>query len=54
MVTVIKKGFDTKEVEKALSKVKNRKSFDAQKYCSAIKMKKDSLVIQRGMRNEWE
>lgn len=54
MVTVIRKGSDTKEVEKALSKVKNKKSFDAQKYCGALKIKEDPLVIQRGMRNEWE
>lgn len=54
MVTVIKKGSDKKEVEKALSKVRNKKSFDAQKYCGAIKIEQDPLVIQRAMRNEWE
>ena len=54
MVTIIKKGSDTKEVEKALSKVKSKKIFDAQRYCGILKLKKDPLVIQKEMRNEWE
>ncbi|WP_191321887.1 hypothetical protein [Algoriphagus aquimarinus] len=54
MVTVIKKGSDKKEVEKALSKAKSKKNFDAHKYCGSLTLKKDPLAIQKVMRNEWE
>lgn len=54
MVTILKKGSDTKEVEKSLAKVKNNKGFDSQKYCGALKIKKDPIAIQKRMRNEWE
>ena len=54
MVTIIKKGSDKKEIEKALSKVKSKKQFDAYKYCGTLKLKEDALAIQKRMRNEWE
>ncbi|RAI94934.1 hypothetical protein [Algoriphagus yeomjeoni] len=54
MVTVIKKGSDKKEIEKALSKAKSKKNFDAQKYCGALNLKEDPQVIQKAMRNEWK
>jgi hypothetical protein len=54
MVTVIKKGSDRKEIEKALSKIKSKRKFDAYKYCGTVKLKEDPLEIQKKMRNEWE
>lgn len=54
MVTVIKKGSDKKEIEKALSNLKSKKRFDAYKYCGAVKLQEDPLEIQKRMRDEWE
>lgn len=54
MVTVIKKGADKEEIEKALSNMKGKKKFDAYKYCGAIKLNEDPLEIQKRMRDEWE
>ncbi len=54
MVTVIKKGFNKKELEKALTNLKSKKKFDAYKYCGVIKLKEDPLKIQNRMRDEWE
>jgi hypothetical protein len=54
MITILKKGSDTKEIEKSLSRLKNKKSFDSQKYCGVLKIKKDPIVVQKSMRNEWE
>jgi hypothetical protein len=53
MVTVIKKGSDKKEIEKAVSKLKCSKSFNAHKYCGTVKLKEDPLQIQKRMRDEW-
>ncbi|MBF9252424.1 hypothetical protein I2I11_03880 [Pontibacter sp. 172403-2] len=54
MVTVIKKGTDKKEIEKALSNLKSTKRFDAYKYCGTVKLKEYPLAIQKKMRDEWE
>jgi hypothetical protein len=54
MVTVIKKGSDRKEIEKALSKIKSKRKFNAYKYCGTVKLKEDPLEIQKKMRDEWE
>jgi len=54
MVVVLKKGSNKKEIEKALAKVKNKKKFDAYKYCGTVKLKEDPLEIQKKMRDEWE
>jgi hypothetical protein len=53
MVTIIKKGSDRKEIEKALSKLKSRKQFDAYKYCGTVQLEEDPLVIQKKLRDEW-
>lgn len=53
MVTVIKKGANKEELEKALSKLEKAKKFDAYKYCGVIKLKEDPLEIQKKMRDEW-
>ncbi|SFU08194.1 hypothetical protein SAMN04489724_3783 [Algoriphagus locisalis] len=54
MITVIKKGSDKRMVEKALSRVKIKKNFDAQKYCGALNLKEDPQVIQKALRDEWK
>lgn len=54
MVVVLKKGSDRKEIEKALSKVKSKRKFDAYKYCGTVTLKKDPLEIQKEMRDEWK
>ncbi len=54
MVTVIKKGSDKKKIEKALSKIKGKKKFDAYKYCGTVKLKEEPLEIQKKMRHQWE
>ena len=53
MVTEIKKGSDKKEIEKALSRVKSKRKFDAYKYCGTVKLKEDPLEIQKKMSDEW-
>ena len=54
MVTVIKKGTDKKEIEKAISNFKSAKKFDAYKHCGTIKLREEPLEIQKKMRDEWE
>ena len=55
MVTIIKKGTNKKELEKAFSNLKkSERKFDAYKYCGTIKLKRDPLEIQERMRDEWE
>ena len=54
MVTIIKKGANNKEIEKALSNLKSSKKFDAFKHCGKIKLKEDPLDIQKRLRNEWD
>lgn len=53
MVTIIKKGTTKKNLTRLLQKIKSKKGFDAYKFCGAIKLGKDPLVIQKEMRNEW-
>lgn len=54
MVTVIKKGTNKEEIDKALSNLENPKKFDVYKYCGTIKLKEDPLDIQKKMRDEWK
>jgi len=54
MVTIIKKGTNKKDLEKAFSNLKSKKKFDAYKYCGTIKLNRDPLEIQERMRDEWE
>ena len=53
MVTVIKKGTDKIQLEKALANFKNAKKSDAYKFCGVITLKEDPLNIQRSLRDEW-
>jgi hypothetical protein len=34
--------------------VSNRKGFDANKFCGAIKLKEDPMDIQERLRDEWK
>ncbi|MEQ8927115.1 MAG: hypothetical protein RLO81_14945 [Fulvivirga sp.] len=54
MVTVIKKGTNKEIINKLLKKAFKTKGVDTHKYCGVIKLKEDSLVIQKRMRDEWE
>ncbi len=54
MVTIIKKGAGKKEIETALSSIKNSRGFDANKHCGVLNLKKDPMMIQKEMRDEWE
>jgi hypothetical protein len=54
MVTIIKKGANKKEMEKALSQLKSTKKFDAYKHSGKITLKEDPLALQKRMREEWE
>lgn len=55
MTTVIKKGSSIRTINKVLAKLlaKQDKGFDAKKFCGALKLKKDALLIQKDLRNEW-
>ncbi|OAZ02847.1 hypothetical protein [Flavobacterium succinicans] len=57
MTVIIKKNIDKKEFEEILTAFKeNKKSkgVDTSKHCGSIKLTKDSLIIQKELRNEWE
>jgi hypothetical protein len=54
MVTIIKKGTDKITIQKAFDSVITRKGMDAYKYCGKVKLEKDSLTIQKKLRDEWE
>lgn len=53
MVTIIKKGLSKKTLRERLSKIKIPRGLDAYKYCGVITLKKDALIIQKELRNEW-
>ena len=57
MTVIIKKNIDKKKIEKILTafkKNKKSKGVDTLKYCGSIKLSKDSLIIQKEIREEWE
>ena len=54
MVLVLKKGASKKDMEDISVKLRAIKGVDTRKYCGAIKLKEDPLVIQKQMRGEWE
>lgn len=45
-----KRGLATQKFNKAISS----KGVDTHKYCGVIKLKKDPLVIQKELRDEWK
>lgn len=54
MVTVIKKGTDKINIQKALESVRIQKGINAFQYCGKVKLEKEPLTIQKNLRNEWE
>lgn len=56
MTTIIKKGSSIRIINKVLAKLleKQQKGFDAKRFCGALKLEKDSLSIQKELRNEWQ
>ena len=57
MTVIIKKDIGKKEFEKiliAFKKNKKTNGVDTSKHCGSIKLNKDSLIIQKEMRDEWE
>ena len=57
MTVIIKKNIDKKEFEKILISFKDnkrRKGVNTSKHCGSIKLNKDSLIIQKEMRDEWK
>ena len=57
MTIVIKKNVGKKEFEKILDSFenkKNKKGVDTAKHCGSIQLSKDSLSIQKELRNEWQ
>jgi len=53
MVLVLKSNKDIKKVKEALADRQIKKGFDAKKFCGAIKVDEDALVIQKRLRDEW-
>ncbi|GEO05966.1 hypothetical protein AAE02nite_36300 [Adhaeribacter aerolatus] len=54
MITIIKKGADNINIQKALESVSIRKGVNAFKYCGKVNLEKEPLTIQKNLRNEWE
>jgi hypothetical protein len=54
MVTIIKKGANKLNIQKALDAVTLRKGMDASKYCGKVKLEKEPLTIQKNLRDEWK
>jgi len=56
MVTVLKQGATKRSIKKILEQLKKDlkpKGVDVYKYLGKIKLKKDALIIQKELRNEW-
>lgn len=55
MVLVLKKGATKKEIAEIRKKLEKLpvKGVDTKKYCGAIKLKEDPIVIQQKLRDEW-
>ncbi len=57
MLTVLKYGSDKKKIKSLLAHLKNQKTrtgIDAYKYCGAISLAEEPLLIQKELRDEWE
>ncbi|MFY0481754.1 hypothetical protein ACI6PS_04045 [Flavobacterium sp. PLA-1-15] len=54
MVLILKKGTNKSVIQEFLKTKSNKKGFDAGAFLGKIKLKKDPLVIQKQMRDEWE
>ncbi len=54
MAIVIKETTTRAKLDTLLKKINVKKGIDAKKYCGVIKLKEDSLDIQKKLRDEWE
>jgi hypothetical protein len=58
MTLILRKGASKEEIKKINTKLsksrKNKKGFDAFKYCGVIELTEDPLTIQKRLRDEWE
>ena len=54
MLIEIKKSTTKEQIAKLLKKIKFGKSFNAQKYCGALKWNIDGIEFQKQLRNEWD
>ncbi len=54
MIIEITKKTTKEQITKFLKKIKIGKSFNAQKYCGALKWDEDGLEYQKQLRNEWD
>jgi len=48
-----KKKINFKRVKELLAGRQSKKNFDAKKFCGALKVDEDALVIQKRLRDEW-
>jgi hypothetical protein len=53
MILTLKKGASKREMDEIHKKFQMKNGVNTKKYCGTIKLKKDPLVIQQQMRNEW-
>jgi hypothetical protein len=53
MVLILKNNKDVKKVKELLADYQNKRNFDAKKFCGALKVQEDGLVIQKRLRDEW-
>ncbi|MEY4703068.1 MAG: hypothetical protein RIR96_965 [Bacteroidota bacterium] len=54
MVYILKKGATKKEIESIEKRLHSKREINYSKYFGKIKLKKDPLVIQKELRNEWK
>lgn len=53
MVLILKSSKDIKKLKETLADRQIKKGFDAKKFCGALKVDEDALVIQKRLRDEW-
>jgi hypothetical protein len=53
MVLILKNAKDIKKIKESLADRTGKKNFDAKKFCGALKVDEDALVIQKRLRDEW-
>ena len=54
MVYVLKKGATKREIQTIEKRLHSRREADYSKHFGKIKLKNDSLSIQKDIRNEWK
>ncbi len=54
MVVEINNTGDIESVKKLLARKQLKKTFNARRFCGAVKFDEDALVIQKRLRDEWK